>query len=132
MLKGSCLCKGVGYEVDQLDSAIQHCSCLSCQKAHSAAYNTAAAVAPEHFRWVRGEALLRQYESSPGKLRYFCGQCGSQLVARRDDKPWVLRVASLDDDPGARPLRRIWDSHRRPWLADQDSLTAYAEWEPGH
>ncbi|MCL6417509.1 GFA family protein [Aestuariirhabdus sp. Z084] len=132
MLKGSCLCKKVQYEVDQLDSPIQHCSCLTCQKAHSAAYNTAAAVAPEHFRWLQGESELSQYESSPGKIRYFCRCCGSQLVARRDGMPWVLRVASLDDDPGTQPVQRIWDSHRRGFLADTDSLPAYAEWEPGH
>ncbi|RRJ83063.1 GFA family protein [Aestuariirhabdus litorea] len=132
MLRGSCLCKGVVYEVEQLDSAIQHCSCLSCQKAHSAAFNTAAAVEDRHFHWVQGQELLRSFESSAGKWRYFCGRCGSQLVARREGQPWVLRVASLDDDPGVRPVQRIWDSHRRPWLADSDELVGYPEWEPGH
>lgn len=85
-MKGSCLCGAVVYEVDRLDSPIQHCSCRTCQKAHAAAFNTVADVLRERFRWVQGEDRLNSYESSPGKHRYFCTACGSQLVAERKGK----------------------------------------------
>jgi hypothetical protein len=28
--------------------------------------------------------VLKSYESSPGKRRYFCGHCGSRLIVQRD------------------------------------------------
>ncbi|MDK8462663.1 GFA family protein [Marinobacter sp. SS13-12] len=132
-MKGSCLCGGLGYEVDRLDTPIQHCSCRTCRKAHSAAFNTGAGVLREHFRWTRGEDMLKSYESSPGKLRYFCSNCGSQLVAMKQGNPRVvLRVATLDEDPISRPERQIWSSHEVPWLEYGSHIVAYSEWEPGH
>lgn len=127
---GSCLCGDIAYQIDGLDMPIGHCHCRTCQKAHSAAFATTAGVMREHFRWTRGEDKVAAYESSPGKLRKFCPRCGTQLIAERAGQPHVIvRVASLDDDPGSRPARHIWVSHDRPWLA-QDGIPAYPEWSP--
>jgi hypothetical protein len=117
--------------VTALDSPIRHCACRVCRKAHAAAFNTSASVRAAHFRWLRGEEGLRAYESSPGKKRYFCGHCGTQLVARHDGSEIViLRVATLDDDPGRRPVCSIWASDEVPWLARDPALPAFAEWAP--
>jgi ADP-ribosyl-[dinitrogen reductase] hydrolase len=43
----------------------------------------------------------------------------------------ILRVATLDDDPGSRPVAHIWTSHEVPWLSYADELPAYTEWPPG-
>lgn len=132
-MKGSCLCGAIEYEVDQLDTAIQHCSCKTCRKAHAAAFNTGAGVLRSHFRWVKGESTLSSFESSPGKKRYFCSNCGSQLVAEKDGNPrLVLRVATLDEDPAVQPEFQIWKSHEVPWLRYGGDLPAYPEWHPGY
>ena len=116
-MKGSCLCKAIEYEVDRLDTPIKHCSCITCRKAHAAAFNTGAGVLREHFRWLQGAELLSSYESSPGKLRHFCSICGSQLVAEINGAArMMLRVATLDDDPSCKPQTHIWTSHQVPWL----------------
>jgi ADP-ribosyl-[dinitrogen reductase] hydrolase len=132
-MKGSCLCGAIQYEATQLDEPIEHCSCHTCRKAHAAAFNTAAVVKHSHFRWVKGEALLKGYKSSAEKERFFCSNCGTHLVAQlagRDDL--ILRVATLDEDPQRRPERQIWASHEVPWLKYGPSVVAYPEWEPGH
>ena len=130
-LAGSCLCGGVRYEIDGLDMPIGHCHCHTCRKAHASAYATTAGVMREHFRWTAGEELRRAFESSPGKLRHFCSRCGSQLMAEWLAKPNViLRVATLDDDPGTRPARHIWTSHDVPWLVDEGEVPRYAEAAP--
>lgn len=132
-MRGSCLCGQVAYEVSRLDSPIEHCSCRYCRKAHAAAFNTAAAVKHQHFRWLRGSEHLKSYESSPGKRRYFCGNCGSPLIAQREGlDALILRVATLDDDPGQVPQFRIWASDEVPWLEYGPHIVAYAGWEPGH
>lgn len=132
-MKGSCLCGQIQYEVQALASAIQHCSCRSCRKAHAAAFNTAAAVKPEHFKWLSGEHLLKSFESSPGKHRYFCGNCGTHLLKKTDGREtFTLRVATLDDDPGQVPALQIWASHAVPWLGHGPAVVAYQEWGSGH
>jgi ADP-ribosyl-[dinitrogen reductase] hydrolase len=131
-LKGSCLCGAVRYEVDRLDMPIVHCHCLTCRKAHAAAYASTAGVMRDHFRWLAGEEKLAAYESSPGKLRHFCSVCGTHLAAERPAEPRVIvRVATLDDDPDTKPTVHIWTSHDAPWLGTGEEIPCYPEWPPG-
>ena len=119
-MKGSCECGAVRYEIDQLDSPIEHCYCRTCRKSHAAAFNSAALVDRKHFRWLQGQDKLSSFQSSAGKLRKFCSVCGSHLIADRADRPYVfLRVATLDEDPGFGPTFGIWGSHRVPWLQNE-------------
>ena len=130
-MKGSCHCGTVAYEAAQIEPPIGHCHCITCRKTHSAAYNTTARVVREKFRWIRGEDRLSAYESSPGKKRYFCSVCGCHIVAMREEQPHViLRLGTLDEDPGIRPQCHIWRAHDVPWLADGPELASYQEWPP--
>lgn len=129
-MKGSCHCGAVTYEVTRLDS-LGHCHCITCRKTHSAQFNTAGRVMRENFRWLCGEDKLTAYRSSPDKQRFFCSRCGCHLVAANDGSEYViLRAASLDDDPGIRPTRRIWRSHDAPWLFEQGDIPSFAEFPP--
>jgi hypothetical protein len=54
-------------------------------------------------------------------------------VAEFPARPYVVvRVATLDDNPGAAPSAHIWTSHAVPWLIDAENAQAYPEWYPGH
>jgi hypothetical protein len=129
--KGSCLCGAVHYEVDEFDMPVVHCHCQTCRKAHASAYTTTAGVRRDHFRWILGEENLRVFESSPGKVRCFCSICGTHLIAERRTQPHViLRIPTLDDDPGKRPSMHIWMSQDAPWLMDDDNVPRYVEWPP--
>lgn len=128
-LNGSCLCNTVRYQIDGLDMPISHCHCHTCRKAHAAAFATTAGVLGEHFRWLAGQEALGTFESSPGKLRYFCTRCGSHLMAERPAQPHViLRVATLDDDPQLTPAAHIWTEHAVPWLSDE-ALPRWRQWQ---
>ncbi|MGQ3099881.1 MAG: GFA family protein [Sphingopyxis solisilvae] len=121
LIRGSCLCRSVQYEIDGLASPIGFCHCHTCQKAHAAAAAPTARVRRESFRWLAGEEFVKGFESSPGKVRHFCGQCGSHLVAvRRGQDEYILRVGTLDADPEFRPVVHIWTSHDVPWLASEN------------
>ena len=128
--KGGCHCGAVKYEIDRLDT-LGHCHCVTCRKTHSAAFNTAGRVARSGFRWTSGGEVLKGYRSSPSKTRWFCGHCGCHLMAENDGSDYViLRAASLDDDPGLRPQRRIWRSHDAPWLFEAGEIPSYPEFPP--
>src|SRR5260370_30631038 len=90
MLTGSCLCGNVAYEVNADSGPIVHCHCSTCRTTHGSAFSTVTNVPRDRFRWIRGESLLKGFESSPGKTRYFCPQCGSHIVAARDCKDTIL------------------------------------------
>jgi ADP-ribosyl-[dinitrogen reductase] hydrolase len=126
-LSGSCLCGAIAYEIDGPLGPIGHCHCRTCRKAHAAAFSTVATVDRARFRWARGAGLVASYESSPGKKRSFCPRCGSQLIAAWDHRPTVIvRVGSLDSDPGEKPVAHIWTSDRAPWFEPTDSLPKFA------
>lgn len=128
-LKGSCLCNAIEYQLDCLDMPISHCHCHTCRKAQAAAFVSTAGVMREHFRWVKGQDKLSSFESSPGKLRHFCSVCGSHLMAERLAQPHVIiRVATLDDDPGMKPQAHIWTSHDVPWL-EYEGVARWQEWQ---
>lgn len=122
-LRGSCLCKAVQYEADALASPIGHCHCRTCQKSNASAYTTTARVDRASFRIVTGADRLTAYESTPGKLRRHCSVCGTEVLAEWLAQPQViLRVATLDDDPGVRPVVRIWTSDDVPWLVEDNDV----------
>ena len=116
MLKGSCLCGAVAYEVDAEIGPIVHCHCQTCRKAHGSAFSSVSPAAKDKFRFVRGEELLTSYESSPGKFRRFCSRCGSQIVAERTESSnMLLRLGCLDTPVETQPRAHIWRSDAASW-----------------
>lgn len=127
MIGGSCLCGQVRYEVDGELGGFVHCHCQTCRKAHGSAFSTVAAVPKTSFRWVAGEALLKSYESSPGKFRSFCTNCGSQIVANRPAQPTILlRLGCLDTPAQGQPKGHIWRSDGASWYDPELSLPQMA------
>jgi hypothetical protein len=133
MIRGSCLCGAVAYEADALSGPIGHCHCRTCRKAHSAAFATTARAKRDAFHWTRGDDARRSFESTPGKLRWFCSRCGSQLMAEWTAQDEViLRIGGVDEGiDGMRPVGHIWVSHQPEWdLGPDDRLPRFAEGAP--
>lgn len=130
-MKGSCLCQTVTYEVDQFVGPLVHCHCRTCRKAHAAGFATTARAERTKFRWLSGQHAVAAFESSPGKLRHFCSQCGTHLIAEWVSQSQVIvRVATLDEDPGSKPKAHLWVSHQVPWLAFGSDIPSFSETPP--
>lgn len=131
VFEGSCLCGAVAYQVDCEPQPFGHCHCRTCRKAHSAAFSTVMGVPKETFSWTKGEQKLSGYESSPGKTRYFCGDCGSQLIASREETDYVLiRVGSVDTELDVKPQAHIWCSDGASWYDPKDKIPMLSEGAP--
>jgi len=129
MIKGSCLCGKVQYEIHGEMGFITHFHCPSCQKAHATAFSSVAAVQAGEFSFTSGESLLKYYESSPGKKRWFCSNCGSQIYAKRDDQEhYIWRMGTIDGDPGTRPTQHIFTRYKADWYHIHDDIPEYDEW----
>src|SRR6516165_945969 len=97
MLRGSCLCDEVKYEIGGSLRDVRNCHCSMCRKAHGAAFRTRATVRAADFRYLKGEHLITAYESSPGTYRTFCSRCGSRLIttlAVRVHSTWCVQPVS--------------------------------------
>jgi hypothetical protein len=131
VLTGSCLCGGIRYEIDgELDSVV-NCHCSMCRKAQGSAFRTRASVAHERFRIVQGKELVAEYQSSPSTVRRFCRVCGSPMMNSWKGNPgaYGLALGTLDQDPGAKPVRHLFVASKAPWHSITDGLPQY-ETEP--
>jgi hypothetical protein len=134
MLRGSCLCGGVRYEIGGALSQVVNCHCSMCRKAHGTAFRARGRVRTADLRWLRGEDLARFYESSPGEHRGFCSVCGSNLFTKFAARPQELGLALgiLDDDPGSRPICHVFVGSKAPWHEITDALPQYETFPPGY
>src|SRR5260370_30090588 len=129
MLTGSCLCGNVAYEVNADPGPIVHCHCSTCRTTHGSAFSTVTNVPPRPVSL--DQSLLRGFESSPGKTRYFCSQCGSHIVAAREGKDTILlRMGCLDTTIAVRPKVHIWRSDGASWYDPKDQLPEWLEGTP--
>lgn len=123
MLRASCLCDGVKYEVRvELQGAL-NCHCSMCRKAQGAAFRSRAAVKAADLVWVARQALVTFYEPSSGNYRRFCRMCSSPILSRCDADPSVygIPLGILDDDPLVRPGFHVHVASKVPWFIITDS-----------
>lgn len=132
MFEGSCLCGGIQYRLTAEPGAFGYCHCTSCRKAGGSGHSANAPVARGDFQLQRGEALIREYESSPGKFRAFCSHCGSPIYAYLAAAPEVLRLrlGSLDTPFHRQPVAHTWVSARAPWAPIDDAIPRYDTFAP--
>ena len=80
MIRGSCLCKRVRFEIHGKLGRSSHCHCSMCRKATGAAFGTYAEVKIENLKIVSGAEVIMRYRSSPGVERTFCGDCVERVL----------------------------------------------------
>ncbi|MFT5352103.1 MAG: hypothetical protein ACI909_001914 [Planctomycetota bacterium] len=126
IIKGSCLCQAVIYEVNDAECfPISYCHCENCRKAHGAAFGSSVCFKKADFGWIQGEELVTYYESSPLTYRCFCSRCGSPLAAFEDKEILCISLGSTDGDMGLRPEFHIYVSSRAPWYEINDDLPQF-------
>ena len=128
MIRGSCLCGSVRYEVHGSLGRVSHCHCSMCRKAHGAAFATYGRVESGDFVLVSGADDIASYQSSPEVTRTFCKRCGSALQFITTKRPGSFSVAlgTLDDDPGVQASLHIFVGSKAPWFDITDDLPQHA------
>jgi hypothetical protein len=131
VIHGSCLCGAVRFQLDGAPQFINHCHCSMCRKVHGAAFGSFLHADGRGFRWLSGEAQVQGYNSSPGNVRAFCKNCGSNMPVLEDEGAHVIIPAgSLDDDPHIRPIVHIHTASKAPWFEITDALPQFAAFPP--
>ena len=134
LVRGSCLCGGVAFEVELPFRRANVCHCSRCQKHSGGAGLVQGRVPRERFRLLRGKELVHSFRPKGGKVKAFCGACGSSLFGGDwPDGPEVsVRFGSLDGDPGIHPEYHTFVESAAPWdVLPDDGLPRFAEAKPG-
>lgn len=129
MLKGSCLCNSIQYEIHGELGPTMMCHCSKCRKANGSAFAVNSAVKSEEFRFVKGKEFVSEFESTPGVFRTFCKRCGTPLFSRRPSQPELLRlrIGSLDTPVDVKPLAHIFVGSKAAWDEIHDAIPQYDE-----
>jgi hypothetical protein len=137
MVRGSCLCGGVAFEIDGRLTPIQLCHARRCQKATGGAFAPEVAAKRDGFRWLRGEDLLSSYEAPilhepPAYRRVFCRVCGSPMPGVLDGTDLVVLLAGVVDEGAetTKPFRHIFVSQNPAWHAITDDVPQFGERAP--
>ena len=69
-----------------------HCYCASCRTTHAAGVVTWIGFKRAQVKFTRGEELLRDYLSSEGTHRRFCGRCGTRMTFESEKAQWADEV----------------------------------------
>ena len=128
MIRGSCFCGGVSFEITEAAGPFELCHCGRCRKASGSAFFAWLMVNRADFNLLQGQELIRTYqtpvrETPPAYCTNFCVRCGSPLPNLFDD-PSLVEVPAglLDDDPQVRPDRHIFVDAKSPWFNIADGL----------
>ena len=130
MIRGSCLCGQIKFQLDGGVELINNCHCSMCRKAHGAAFGSFLHANSAGFRWNSGETLIERYQSSVGNVRAFCRVCGSNMPVLEEGNHVIIPAGTLDDDPGMRPIVNIFAGSKAPWFDIEDSLPQFKEFPP--
>ena len=124
-LSGRCLCGAVRYQCGPALYSPTMCHCESCRRASGAHAVGWVTVAKEGL--VFSATPPREYESTPGVYRSFCGRCGAPLTYRsaRRSGEIDLTIGSLDQAAQYAPNDHIWMQDALPWDRPGDTLPQY-------
>jgi hypothetical protein len=133
MIRGSCLCGGVAFEVERAVGPFELCHCSRCRKSSGSAFVAGLGVRAQDFRLLCGAELIRTYEAPiredpPAYCVAFCSRCGSPVPNPPADATWFeIAAGLLDDDPGLRPDKHIFVECKSAWFPISDSLPQFTK-----
>jgi hypothetical protein len=126
MVKGSCLCGEIQFEVELIAGKVYSCHCSMCQRAHGAAFATQALADGNSLKFIKGEDKLTDYFSGGG-FRAFCSNCGSRLMNYAEDKGQYLSVAvsCIDNKEEIRPVANLCIESKPGWYQLSTDIPCY-------
>lgn len=135
-LTGGCNCGAVRYELTATPTGATTCHCTHCQRRTGTGSSTSAHAAPGTFRITRGQDHLKCWKPDGGAEKWFCAECGSSIYGRlqRDgeDDRFVIRMGTLDTDPGVRPDAHLFCDSAPAWApVPDDGLPRFARGRTG-
>lgn len=134
VVRGSCLCGAVAYQVTAPFKIAHNCHCSRCRYARSAAHASNGFTSFDAVQFVKGEEYLKSYKVPDARFftQVFCGICSSKMPRLDSERGIaVIPLGSLDDDPDIRPIDHLNVGNKAGWHKITDDLPKFDEMPPG-
>ena len=128
MIKGSCCCEAVKFELSAEPSMMGTCHCSRCRKVGA---SSIVFVKKEHLKWIQGKEQVALYQpASPYKYgRCFCKICGTSLgEILSDEDSFPIAANALDTEFGLKNKFHEFVGEKPSWYEICDG----AEQSEGH
>ena len=128
MIRGSCVCGDVQFEIERLSGPFELCHCGRCRKFSGSAFLAAVGVRREHFRFTQGREQIQTFDAPilrepPPYRTAFCKRCGSAMPDPALDAEWFeVPAGALEGELGVRPERHIMVHVKAEWFEIHDTL----------
>jgi hypothetical protein len=128
LLRGSCLCGLVAYQVPDSFEYSLYCHCSNCRRATGAAAKPFAAIKFDRLRFVSGGDRVMRYGSGGPNHDAHCERCGSLLYSQVRDGAYLhVTLGTLIDSPSIRPTAHIFAGSKAAWDEICDGLPQFEE-----
>lgn len=127
MIKGSCCCGAVQFELTEAPSMMGTCHCTRCRKVGA---STLIFVKAESFRIVSGLDKISTYKAEPPYKynRCFCSVCGSALgEALSKEESFPIAANCIDGDLSLKNKFHEFVSEKPSWLEIGDTAKRFDE-----
>lgn len=116
MIRGSCLCGAVQFELHGQTTDIGMCHCSKCRKVSGVASNANLIIPRDGLKWISGESALSKFALPDGWGPWRCATCGSPVPKLHPggEAYWVP-AGLLDSDPGVRVKGHLFVGSKAPW-----------------
>ena len=134
MLNGQCLCGGIQFKIegelpthDGQAPLPVYCHCKMCQRVTGSAFTVSIMVPVNQLQWLSGEELLKPYPSSPGSLRSFCSECGSNIsfIDGNDPDNIFIQAGTINEPCDLKPQSHIFVADKASWYQINDDLVQF-------
>lgn len=125
--QGGCRCGAVVVRATGSPNIVFYCHCRDCRRSSGAPVSLFAGYRAEQVELPGGQP--KEYESSPGVYRSFCGACGTPISFEDEGLPeeTYLPVGIFDDPEAFEPEKHDWMSRRLRWFDVADGLPRHEE-----
>ena len=124
IIRGSCLCGAVTFEITGKPRSLTYCHCSRCRK-QAGVFAAVVMVRRDDFRLLTGADQIKRYTPEPPwrHVRAFCAACGSPLGEPSEEHElFPIAASALDDDPGVRPVLHQSVASKPAWYEITDEV----------
>ena len=123
IIDGGCLCGAIRYRAIGKQIGSGYCHCKSCRHHTGAPVVAFVVFSKKQVKWLKGNRI--RYQSSQGKFRSFCRNCGTSLTFE-DDELVEFHVSTLDNPNECHPNEHTHYREKITWFELCDNLPKYS------
>lgn len=126
MIKGSCLCGKIKFQITGEPFSLSYCHCSRCRKA-AGVYSAVLIGKAGDLTVTEGQDDIARFASKPQwqHERCFCKTCGTSLGDMVTGEVYVVAASALDDDLKIRPMAHIHTASKPNWYEIDDDLKKF-------